>query len=275
MPEKKSNLGKKVKIKKVRVSGAVEEIPDMIPSELLLTISLNKSVVSTISCTPDELIELTIGYLINNGYISRYSDISLIRICGSEVGKIIKKGEFSASIEVESGVTDAKVREAGRSVFISSACGSIDDFVLASGLGKIKNGLKVKSGIILGLNRITMDHQRFKNTFGGLHSAALFDRRSKLIKISEDIGRHNCIDKLTGFMQIRNIDPSDKMIFTTGRLSIDVIYKLGKMSVPIIVTNSSITHGAAVLAKRIRLTAIGYARGGRFNIYSGAGRIIT
>ena len=89
----------------------------------------------------------------------------------------------------------------------------------------------------------------------------------------EDIGRHNCIDKLAGYIATHNIDPCGKIIFTTGRLSIDIIFKIYMMSVAVIVSNSSITHSAVLLAKRMGITSIGYLRGGRFNIYSNPSRV--
>ena len=126
---------------------------------------------------------------------------------------------------------------------------------------------------MLGLNKKTSGQQKYKKEFGGLHSAALFNKDGNLLNLVEDIGRHNCIDKIAGYMFIKKIPAQDKIIFTTGRLSIDVIYKICRMQIPIIVTNSSVTFSAALLAKKINLTVIGYARSGRFNIYSGSRRI--
>ena len=60
---------------------------------------------------------------------------------------------------------------------------------------------------------------------------------------------------------IRELDPSNKIIFTSGRVSLDLVFKASRVSVPVVVTNSSVTHSAAVLADRIGLAIIGYARG--------------
>ena len=75
-------------------------------------------------------------------------------------------------------------------------------------------------------------------------------------------------------MLINSITPKDKMIFTSGRASLDLVFKALKMSVPIIVTNSSVTYNATEIAQKAGLTLIGYARGKRFNIYSCPERII-
>jgi FdhD protein len=163
--------------------------------------------------------------------------------------------------------------------FISPGCGSFDDIILSkiSQSGKIKKpGLSnelLHAGTILGLSSKTAKNQGLKNKFGGLHSAALFDYSGNCIKVYEDIGRHNCIDKISGFMATRKISPDSKLVFTTGRISLDVIFKIYMMKIPVIISNSSITHSAIFLAKKTQITTIGYARGGRFNIYSHPSRI--
>ncbi|MDP3011097.1 MAG: formate dehydrogenase accessory sulfurtransferase FdhD [Candidatus Hydromicrobium sp.] len=274
MEDKISKLGKKIKIEKIKASSGKADLIDIIPFELLLTISLNGNAISTISCSPANLIELTVGYLTNNGYIESYSDIELLKICSQDIGKIISRNDLASKIEVSAAIDKDKIKHSDSLRFISLECGSIDDFIFEKGLKKIKSNLRIASDIILSLNMETVSKQRYKKEFGGLHSAALFNKNGNLLNLAEDIGRHNCIDKIAGFMLIKRLSPEDKIIFTTGRLGIDVIYKICRMQIPIIVTNSSITFSAAVLAKKINLTVIGYARGSRFNIYSWPRRIL-
>ncbi|MCJ7727044.1 MAG: formate dehydrogenase accessory sulfurtransferase FdhD [Actinobacteria bacterium] len=274
MEDKISKLGKKIKIEKIKASSGKADLIDIIPFELLLTISLNGNAISTISCSPANLIELTVGYLTNNGYIESYSDIELLKICSQDIGKIISRIGLASRIEVTATIDKDKIKHSDSLRFISLECGSIDDFIFEKGLKKIKSNLRIASDIILSLNMETVSKQRYKKEFGGLHSAALFNKNGNLLNLAEDIGRHNCIDKIAGFMLIKRLSPEDKIIFTTGRLGIDVIYKICRMQIPIIVTNSSITFSAAVLAKKINLTVIGYARGSRFNIYSWPRRIL-
>jgi FdhD protein len=274
LEDKISKLGKKIKIEKIKASLGKTDLIDIIPFELLLTISLNGNAISTISCSPINLIELTVGYLTNNGYIESYSDIELLKICSQDIGKIISRNDLASKIEVSAAIDKDKIRHSDSLRFISLECGSIDDFIFEKGLKKIKSNLRIASDIILSLNMETVSKQIYKKEFGGLHSAALFNKNGNLLNLAEDIGRHNCIDKIAGFMLIKRLSPEDKIIFTTGRLGIDVIYKICRMQIPIIVTNSSITFSAAVLAKKINLTVIGYARGSRFNIYSWPRRIL-
>lgn len=269
-------IGKKVKIKKIRASGGESEIiQDIIPAELLLTIDLNNKPVCVISCSPANLIELAAGYLINNGYVKKYSDINIINFCDDFLNKKKSADVFNAHITVNANYPETDSDNLNFAKFISSACGSQDEFIFKKKLNPITSDIKVSKDVILKLNSETLKEQKYKKEFGGLHSAALFDRDGKILCLMEDIGRHNCIDKITGWMLINKIIFSDKIIFTTGRLSLDVIYKICRMSVPVIVTNSSITHSAVQLAKKMNLTAIGYARSGRFNIYSNPDRIFN
>ena len=267
-------IGKKVKIEKIKVSAGSEILQDIIPAELFLTIVLNNNAISIISCSPHNLIELTIGYLINNGYIEKYSDVNIINFCQDFLNKKKSGTILNAQVDVNANCKINNLSDLKYPKFISSACGSMDEFVLEKRLNRIKSDIKISPEVIFKLNLETVKQQKYKKELGGLHSAALFDKDGKFLDLMEDIGRHNCIDKITGYMLINNIEFSDKIIFTTGRLSLDVIYKICRMSVPIIVTNSSITHSAVRLAKKMNLTAIGYARSGRFNVYSNPIRII-
>jgi FdhD protein len=282
-------FGKKVEIDKVKSLSGKSRIYDVIPVELLLKIILNDNEILTLSCSPQNLIELAIGFLLNNGYVENYSDIYFIHICKNELkdkkeGPILVSSIIIKTSKIESGKTIDKTRGfnsqdkefslKSSNKIIFSSCGNIDDFIFDKKLKKIKSNMRISSVIILNLNLSVLQHQKYKKELGGLHSAALFDKDGNNLCLMEDIGRHNCIDKIAGFMAINKIEFSDKIIFTTGRLSIDVIYKVCRMTVPVIVSNSSITHSAILLAKKVNLTAIGYARSGRFNIYSWPQRII-
>lgn len=274
MGRKTSKLGKNIKIEKIKASSGRSELIDTIPFELILTISLNSRDIVLISCSPASLIELTVGYLVNNNYIQNYSDIELLKICSHDINKIISRNDLALRIEVVTAADKKKKEIQSNPRFISSGCGSIDDLILEKGLKKIKSNIRVESSTILKLNKETINRQKYKKEFGGLHSATLFNSNGDLLNMAEDIGRHNCIDKIAGYMLISNLIPQDKIIFTTGRLSIDLVYKICRMQIPIVVTNSSVSFSAATLAKKMCLTSIGYARSGRFNIYSYSRRII-
>jgi FdhD protein len=107
---------------------------------------------------------------------------------------------------------------------------------------------------------------------GGVHSAALSDRE-KILIFKEDIGRHNALDKVVGEALSRGIGFSDKIMLTSGRISSEIMSKILRCRVPLLVARGAPTNQAVKLAREINLTLIGFARGSRMSIFSGAERV--
>jgi FdhD protein len=279
-------IGKTIKIQKIKASGIREKKQDIIPGELLLNIFVNSKRVSILSCSPSNIIELVAGYIVSNGYAYDYGEIEIVDLCRNEDDRgqntddegIGFRSMMSAKVRIEG--YDGENLEEGPVQYLSSCCGSLDPAAIMdllkknAGLKKIKGDMTVGYKVILELGKKLIGEQKYKKEFGGLHSAALFDKEGQMLSLMEDLGRHNCIDKIFGHMKVNSITSKDKMIFTSGRASLDLVFKALKMHVPIIVTNSSVTYNAAELAQEAGLTLIGYARGKRFNIYSCPERII-
>ena len=91
----------------------------------------------------------------------------------------------------------------------------------------------------------------------------------------EDVGRHNAVDKIAGYMFINNIIADDKIFYTTGRLTSEMIIKTVKMGVPILISRSGFTAWGVELAQKTNLTLIGRAKGKRYTVLSGKQRLIT
>lgn len=281
-------LGKKVKIKKIKASSGCEQLLDIIPDEMQLSIFLNKNLISVVSCSPENEIQLAIGYLLSGGYLDKYSDIDTVFYCDDEKYNMENKKKdsrngrnigsdrfpFARRIEVSCNAGDEDVIRAKKIKFISPAYSSISDFVSDERLEKIKSSIEFDPKIILKLNKEALSYQKHKKEFGGLHSGVLFSKSGDAIKIIEDIGKYNCIDKIIGYSMMNNISLEDKILFTTGRVSLGIIFKIYRMSIPVVVTNSSVTYSSVTVAEKLNLTVVGYARGNRFNVYSCPWRII-
>jgi len=281
-------LGKKVKIKKVKASSGCEQLIDIIPDEIQLSIFLNKNLISIVSCSPENEMQLAIGYLLSGGYLDKYSDIDTIFYCDDEKYNIENKKKdssngkntgsgrfpFTRRIEVSCNAGDEDVIRARKVKFIPPAYSSISNFISVGKLEKIKSSIEFDPQTILKLNKEVLSYQNHKKEFGGLHSGALFSKSGDVVKIIEDIGKYNCIDKIIGYSMMNNISLEDKIFFTTGRVSLGIIFKIYRMSIPVVVTNSSVTYSSVTVAEELNLTIVGYARGNRFNVYSCPWRII-
>ena len=104
------------------------------------------------------------------------------------------------------------------------------------------------------------------------HSAALSDGKDILF-FSEDIGRHNAVDRLFGRALLERLDYSSKMLLTTGRISSEIVSKVARRNVGLLVSRSAPTSSAIELAGRLNITLVGFVRGERMNVYTHPGRI--
>jgi len=107
---------------------------------------------------------------------------------------------------------------------------------------------------------------------GAIHGCVLCKKNEPLVYM-EDVGRHNAIDKIAGFMFLEKIKPDDKIFYTTGRLTSEMVIKSVQMKIPIVISRSGFTAWGIELAKKANLTLVGRAKGKKFTILSGEKRL--
>ncbi len=108
---------------------------------------------------------------------------------------------------------------------------------------------------------------------GAIHGCVLCERDTPILYM-EDVGRHNAIDKIAGYMFLNGIRPEGKLFYTTGRLTSEMVIKIVRMEIPILISRSGFTAWGVDLARQANLTLIGRAKGSRFTALSGVERII-
>ena len=240
----------------------------------------DENFIQTISLTmrtPGNDDELAAGFLLTEGVISSSSQIERI----GTVGIDWLPNEFGNAIQVTlSAGHKVDLGRLQRNFYTSSSCGicgktSIDAVrtVAANALSSISN-LKIPRSIITALPDRLRSAQAVFDKTGGLHASSLFDASGELLLVREDVGRHNALDKLIGAELLAGRLPLDnRILLVSGRASFELAQKAVMAGLPILAAVGAPSSLAVDLAREFGMTLIGFLRGNRFNIYSGAERI--
>ena len=236
-------------------SGRVESLEDYIAQEEFVEVVYEGKVLTRHSLSPSELIEWAVGYLYTNLLIR---DLAKVKI-REENGKVLVEGEIDF---------DAVSFWAG-----TSGCGSSIQNLCTADLPNLKD-LQVHfpiSRIFEIFEEFNQKSVNFKLA-GSLHSSAVCDE-SGILYFSEDIARHNSVDKVIGKALIEGRELSKTFLLTSGRISSEIVRKSLVAKIPIIVSHSAPTTFAIDLAQAAGITLIGFLRGKKCNIYNEPGRI--
>jgi FdhD protein len=148
---------------------------------------------------------------------------------------------------------------------LTSGCGGGASFVTQG--QKVDSNLLVTPEEILSLMKQMQDQMGLYRVSGGVHGSALADTK-RLLVVSEDIGRHNTLDKIQGECLLRGLSTKDRLLLSTGRVSSEMLLKAAKMQVPVVVSRTSPTGRSIELAGELGIAVVGYARAGRLTVYS-------
>ncbi len=249
------------RITKIR-DGIKDSVDDLVAEEVPFTINLRDKELVTLLCSPLALEDLARGFLFTSGLIKDSSEIKEI---------VIDNERWSCRIEAANHGGDDLVFKR----LYTSGCGRGTLFYNALDImhrSKIISQFQTESALLAGLMPEFQKRSDIYLKTGGVHSAALADGSDILI-FREDIGRHNAIDKVIGAALSENISFEDKILVTSGRISSDVIFKVKRCGVPVIISRSAPTNQAVRLANEMGITLAGFVRGKRINIYSGHERV--
>ena len=158
---------------------------------------------------------------------------------------------------------------------ITSGCGRGASFYSAVDVqnqDKIESTVQLSAAEVVSLVREFQRQSLLYRATGGVHSAALCDNRNILI-FNEDIGRHNAVDKIFGESIMNGIPTDDRVIVTSGRISSEILLKVARRNIPIIVSKSAPTDLGVRMANELGITLLGFVRGKRLNAYTNDWRI--
>jgi len=255
------------KIPILRLTGeSRNDIEDTVAREFPLTIILNNQELVTLLCSPKDLKYLAIGYLFSEGLLSSKDEIKKIMV-----------DEQRGVVRVETEEDKALANEVLFKRLITSGCGRGASFYSASDVqnqAKVESAMEISAHRVLSLVNDFQHRSRVYRATGGVHSAALCDTENILV-FSEDIGRHNAIDKIFGECLLKDMPTDERMVITSGRISSEILLKVAKRNIPIIISKSAPTDLGVKLANDLGITLLGFVRGKRMNAYTNDWRIVS
>ena len=276
-----------VKLLKYNNNQSVQELDDLVAVEEPLEIRLGYGAtnnreqqrVSVTMRTPTHDFDLALGFLYSEGIIQSYEQVLSIKYCvdaGKQATENIVRVELKPEV-----IVDTKLFQ--RNFYITSSCGvcgkasieAIEAMTCEIEASQQPEEWQVTPDIIYQLSKELIAAQSAFTYTGGLHAAALFDKLGKIILIREDVGRHNALDKVIGNALTQNLPLNDKIILMSSRASFELIQKVIMAKIPIIVTIGAPSSLAVETAQRFGITLLGFLKEDRFNVYSGAERVIV
>lgn len=226
--------------------------------------------------TPGNDFELAVGFLLTEGLLRSREDLRSVEYARAHVDG---SSENVVDVVLEKGVPfDAS--NVRRSVYTNSSCGicgkaSLEAIRVAGILPASAGRPRVRSDLLPVLPDRLREGQALFATTGGLHAAGRFDAAGRLLSLREDVGRHNAVDKLVGEQLLAGRVPlRDDVLVVSGRASFEILQKAAVAGFPFVVAVGAPTSLAVDLAREFRMTLVGFARGGGYNVYAGADRVI-
>ena len=277
-------MNSKYKVLKFK-SNKFEEIDDLISIEEPLEISIKfkdqdkwvNQILSITMRTPGHDEDLVRGFLFNEQIVQNISHIESIKSFGDKVGQYKIQNKILATLNNSQNVNITKIK---REFLTNSSCGvcgksSLDALEI---IKKDKTSLiepKLTKEVILQSSEILRNSQSEFSKTGGIHASGLFASNGKLIAISEDVGRHNALDKLVGnILNNKLLNSKEQFITCSGRLNFELVQKVLMTNIGIMIGVGAPTSLAIDLASKFNMTLIGFVKKDSFNIYTNNQKVI-
>lgn len=253
-----------------RLSHAVEGhdergqvIQTRVTVERPLTLFLNSREIVTMMTIGDYPRYLAIGYLLNQNMLTAESQVTAVEHDG-DLDVVVVRTATETDFEDK---LRRKVQTSGCAQ--GTVFGDLMDVIEAARLP----ASPLRTSWLYQLTHKINQTPSLYLESGAIHGCVLA-RQDRPLVYMEDVGRHNAVDKIAGYMHEHAVDPADKIFYTTGRLTSEMVIKTVRMGIPILVSRSGFTAWGVELARKAGLTLIGRAKGKRFIVLSGHERLI-
>ena len=277
-------MNSKYKVLKYR-SNNTNEIDDLISIEEPLEITIKfknketwtENTISITMRTPGNDEDLVRGFLFNERIIEKIEYIDKIESTGENVGQYNLKNKIIATINNSENVDIDKIK---RNFLTNSSCGvcgktSLDSLEIIKKDKIVKSLPKIDHKIIMKSPTTLRENQSEFSKTGGIHASGLFSDKGDVVAIKEDVGRHNALDKLIGYvLEKKLLNPSNQFLTCSGRLNFELVQKALMSNIGVLIGVGAPTSLAIDLANKFDMTLVGFVKQDSFNIYSNKERII-
>jgi FdhD protein len=242
-----------------------EMVPTSIAGEHPLTVYLDKREIVTLMTLGHAPEALVLGYLRNQRLVGSVDDIASVQVdweTDSAAVVLHQKTNIEDKLEKRT-VTSG----CGQGTMFGNLMEEVDQISLR------KDVFLKDEDLFLLIDRVRK-HETIYKQAGAVHGCALATTAGEVLMFVEDVGRHNAVDAIAGFMWLDAIDGSDKLFYTTGRLTSEMVIKCAQMRIPFLVSRSGLTQMGHSIAKKVGITMLGRASGRHYLLFSGNERIV-
>ena len=246
-----------------------ESVPTPIAGEHPLTIYIDKREIVTLMTLGQNPEALVLGYLRNQRLMKSIDDIKAVQVDWET---------DSAAVTTRKAVKDLDKKMSKRTVTTGCGQGTVfGDLMEEIDSIKLRDDVRLsETGLHALLNAVRL-HETIYKSAGAVHGCALAavnGDNAEILHFVEDVGRHNAVDAIAGLMWLNDIDGSDKVFYTTGRLTSEMVIKAAQMRIPFLVSRSGLTQMGHDVAQRTGITMLGRAVNKHYLLFTGRERFV-
>ena len=242
-----------------------EMVPTAVAGEHPLTLYVDKREVVTLMTLGHAPEALVIGYLRNQGLVESIDEIKSVQVDWETDAAAVatrRKIDFAEKTRKRTVTTGC-----GQGTVYGDLMEQIDQVAL-------RRDVFLEDANLFTLLEKVRRHETIYKQAGAVHGCALATLEGEILMFVEDVGRHNAVDAIAGFMWLDAIDGSDKVFYTTGRLTSEMVIKCAQMRIPFLVSRSGLTHMGHEIARKVGITMLGRASGRHYLAFTGRERLL-
>ena len=254
-----------------------EMVPTAIAGENPLTLYVDKREIVTLMTLGQAPEALAIGYLRNQRLVQSIEEIAAVQVDWDTDSVVVttRKGTDAEARARAKGMTDRMKKRT-----VTTGCGQgtvFGDLMEEIDSIQLRSDVQLTEDALYAMLDAVRTHETIYKTAGAVHGCALASHdghSSEIITFIEDVGRHNAVDAIAGRMWLDDIDGSDKIFYTTGRLTSEMVIKAAQMRIPFLVSRSGLTQMGHQIANRVGITMFGRAVNKHYLLFTGKQRFI-